>query len=198
MPLESIIGDYRSFVAQQLNALAAAGFDLGTLPVSHLAYRTKTYSEYLEKRAAIEEEAVANVENVWRGRPMSKILLKKPLPLAKGHEVSLIELIPPVHLYDYPMGLEHMGLVIGETFPAFCEEHKGRLTGRQDQGPFNQPRFVTFDSRYTVKFYLDGLMDVVIKEGRSFDGFYHADWYPESRPADHLPPRPKFGASNDH
>jgi len=176
MSVELIIGNYRQFFAQQQQKLQEAGFNLGPLPVSHLAFRTETYDEYLNVRSALEQEADANVENVWRGRPISKILLKKPLTLDEAHEVSLIELIPPVHLFDYPMGLEHLGLVIGETFPAFCDQYKERFSGHQDQGPFNQPRFITFKSGHAVKFYLHSLMDVVIKEGRRFDAFYHAEW----------------------
>ena len=176
MPLNALLGDYRAFFVQQRRDLKAAGFELGPLPVSHLAYRTKTYEEYLEKRSAIEEYGIANVENVWRGRPISKILLKEPVRLDDEHEVGLIEVIPPVHLFDYPMGLEHVGLVIGDTFDEFCDENKDRFSSTQDQGPFCQPHLVVFESGYAVKFYRYGLKDVIIKEGHTFDGFQHADW----------------------
>jgi|GEM_PF-587018 len=181
MAMHDLLGDYEAFFSQQLEDLKKAGFDLPPLPVSHLAFRTETYEEYLEARAAIESYAQANVENVWRGRPISKILLKEPLQLDADHETSLIELIPPVHLFDYPMGLEHVGLVIGETFNAFCEEHKDRFTTTQDQGPYCQPHMMVFDSGFAVKFYERSLMDVVIMEGRPFDGFHHVDWDPKKQ-----------------
>lgn len=184
MTMRALIGDYSSFFLQQLEDLKKAGFDLPPLPVSHLAFRTETYEEYLEKRAAIEEYAIANVENVWRGRPISKILLKNPLQLDDNHATSLIELIPPVHLFDYPMGLEHVGLVIGETFSDFCEQHKDRFTTSQDQGPYCQPHMMVFDSGFAVKFYERSLMDVVIMEGRPFDGFHHVDWDPDIKGSD--------------
>ena len=78
---EQIIGDYRGFFAAQLEDLWDAGFGISPMPVSHLAYRTATWEEYLKTRTALEALAVANVENVWRGRPISKILLKEPLKL---------------------------------------------------------------------------------------------------------------------
>jgi len=176
MSLDAIIGDYCTFFSQQMEGLRAIGFDLDILPVSHLAFRTQTYDEYLDKREALEAYATGNVENVWRARPISKILLKTPLRLDGSHRVPMIELIPPVHLIDCPMGLEHVGLVIGETFDVFCALHKDKFTLSQDQGPYCNPHLVVFESGYTVKFYRDSLMDVVIKEGRKFDGFYHADW----------------------
>jgi hypothetical protein len=33
----------------------------------------------------------------------------------------MIELIPPVHQRVYKMGLEHLGVVVGDTFDAFVE-----------------------------------------------------------------------------
>lgn len=174
--MKSLIGDYEAFFTQQLEGLKTLGFKLGPLPVSHLAFRTKTYDEYIELRARIEDYAVANVENVWRGRPISKILLETPLRLDEDHETSLIELIPPVHLADYPMGLEHVGLVIGETFDEFCSDHEALFAQYQDQGPYCQPHLVTFETGFTVKFYRHSLMDVVIMEGRKFDDFHHAEW----------------------
>ncbi|WP_286829459.1 MULTISPECIES: VOC family protein [Kordiimonas] len=176
MTLKAIIGDYRAFFARQMADLGKAGFVLDPMPVSHLAFRTRTYAEYLAAREALEAHAIANVENVWRGRPISKILLEEPLELDDQHEVRLIELIPPVHLADYPMGLEHVGLVVGETFDDFCHEHEDRFAEFQDQGPYCQPHLVTFESGCTVKFYRHSLMDVVIKEGRRFDDFHHAPW----------------------
>lgn len=188
MAMESILGDFRAFFTNQLKDLKNAGFELKPLPVSHLAFRTKTYDEYLGKRDEIEAHSIANVENIWRGRPISKILLKDPLPLDADHEVSLIELIPPVHLFDYPMGLEHVGLVIGDGFDIFCTDNKSRFSTVQDQGPFCQPHMIIFKSGYAVKFYRHSLMDVVLKEGRRFDGFHHVDWDPDAQEERNAPP----------
>lgn len=176
MSLQSIIGDYKAFFTQQLRDVKAAGFDLGPLPVSHLAYRTETKEEYIEKRGVLEAMASANVENIWRGRPMSKIIMKEPIQLDANHTTEMIELIPPKHLFNYPMGLEHVGFVIGETFDAFCEKYKDKFSTIQDHGKYCQPHFVIFKSGYAVKFYRDGLKEVVTMEGRTFDGFYHDKW----------------------
>ena len=54
------------------------GIDAGALPVSHLAVRTRTWREYLVLRDELEERSVANLENVWNGRPISKLLLADP------------------------------------------------------------------------------------------------------------------------
>jgi predicted metalloenzyme YecM len=71
--------------------------DVRDRAVSHLAYRTETLAEYLEIRKQLEPFCSANVENMWGGRPISKLLLQSPLPLATASVTCLIELIPPPH-----------------------------------------------------------------------------------------------------
>ena len=41
-------------------------------------------------------------------------MLAEPLDVLDGTPVSLIELVPPVHQRVYRMGLEHLGVVVGE------------------------------------------------------------------------------------
>lgn len=175
--LESILGDYRAFCADLLARVADAGIDVAGAPLSHLAFRTATLEEYVEVRDRLRAYCSAEVENVWNGRPIGKLLLATPLQagddrhirrIRRIRRVSLIELIPPPHRQPFPMGLEHMGVVIGEGFEAFCRKHDAVLTGRQDQGPYCQPAFITFDNDRTVKFYRHSLKDVVEMEGRPF------------------------------
>jgi hypothetical protein len=73
----------------------------------------------------------------------------------------------------YKMGLEHVGIVIGETFADFGKTYAHLITGQQDQGPFCQPYFITFPDNTNVKFYRRSLHDVCVLEGKRFDGFYH-------------------------
>lgn len=165
---EDIIGDYRTFFGDVLARTRRAVGLMDAVPVSHVAYRTATLAEYRETRDLLRSISVADVENVWNGRPIDKLLLKQPLELAPGFCTTLIELIPPPHRQDYPMGLEHAGLVLGDTFDTFVETHRRVLTGQQDQGPYCQPAYVTFDNGRTMKFYRYSLRDVVEMEGRRF------------------------------
>ena len=168
-----ILGDYTEFYAQQTQRLLGLGIDINSLEVSHLAFRTETIAEYLVTRQQLEALCSANVENTWNGRPISKLLLQEPLQLAQNATTSLIELIPPVHQSVYKMGLEHVGIVVGQTFAEFGKQHSHTFTGQQDQGPFCQPYFITFPDHTNVKFYQYSLQQVCVLEGKQFDGFYH-------------------------
>jgi len=175
-----ITGDHTAFFRLQRQRLAALGIDIAGFGVSHLALRTASYDDYLAVRGALEAYSTANVENVWNGRPISKLLLAEPLPLDDGFATRLIELLPPPHRAQYRMGLEHLGLVVGDTVDEFADRHRGVLTGQQHQSEICEPYFVTFEDHTNVKFYRHSLHDVVVAEGRRFDGFRHADgWQPQ-------------------
>jgi hypothetical protein len=100
-PVGDIIGDYRAFAAQQRDRLLARGIDIRQYPLSHLAVRVPEWDQYVHLRTLLERHASANLESVWNGRPISKILLATPLEVLEGMSVPLIELIPPVHQRVY-------------------------------------------------------------------------------------------------
>jgi predicted metalloenzyme YecM len=182
-PIEDILGDYRAFAAQQRDRLATRGIDITPYELSHLAYRVPEWDQYLQVRRLLERHAIANRENVWNGRPISLIVPAEPLEVLDGKVVPLIELIPPVHQRVYKMGLEHLGVVVGDDFDAFVEAHKPVLTGQQFQGPNSTPDpvYVLFEDFTHVKFYRLSLRDSVELHDGPFDnGFHHVDaWVPQ-------------------
>jgi predicted metalloenzyme YecM len=120
-PIADIIGDCRAFAALQRDRLLARGIDIAPYELSHLAFRAPELDQYVHARTLLERHAVANRENFWNGRPISLIVPAQPLEVLEGIVVPLIELIPPVHQRVYKMGLEHLGVVVGDTFDAFVE-----------------------------------------------------------------------------
>jgi hypothetical protein len=93
--------------------------------------------------------------------------------------VSLIELIPPVHQRVYRMGLEHLGVVVGEDVEDFSRVHRAALTGQQFQSPDVEPYYVLFEDFTHVKFYRRSLYDGVLLQGTRFDGHHVDDWVPQ-------------------
>jgi predicted metalloenzyme YecM len=179
-PIAEIIGDYRAFAAMQRDRLLARGIDIARYPLSHLAVRVADWDLYVHQRTLLERHARANSENLWNGRPISLILLVEPLEVLDGTAVPLIELIPPVHQRVYRMGLEHLGVVVGEDIDDFSREHRAVLTGQQFQSPDVEPVYVLFEDFTHVKFYRVSLHDGVILQGARFDGISHVeDWVPQ-------------------
>jgi predicted metalloenzyme YecM len=179
-PIADIIGDYRAFAVMQRDRLVARGIDIAPYPLSHLAVRVAEWDLYVQQRTLLERHARTNHENVWNGRPISKIVLAEPLEVLDGTPVSNIELIPPVHQRVYRMGLEHLGVVVGEGFDDFSREHRDVLTGQQFQSSAVDPVYVLFEDFTHVKFYRRSFFDVVEEEEGPFDGFVHVDdWVPQ-------------------
>jgi predicted metalloenzyme YecM len=180
---EAIIGDYRGFAAQQRDRLAARGIDISAYGLSHLAYRVPEWDQYLRVRGQLERLAIASRENFWNGRPISLIVPREPLEVLGGKLVPLIELIPPVHQRVYKMGLEHLGVVVGEdAFEEFVEKNKPVLTGQQFQGPTSTPDpvYILMEDFTHVKFYRLSLKESVEVDGTKFDGFHHVEgWVPQ-------------------
>ena len=179
-PISEIIGDYRGFAAMQSDRLADRGIDITLYPLSHLAVRVADWDLYLLQRTLLERHARANRESVWNGRPISLIELTEPLEVLNGTPVSGIELIPPVHQRVYRMGLEHMGVVVGDGFDEFSRVHRAVLTGQQFQSPNVEPVYVLFEDFTHVKFYRRSFFEVVDEEEGRIDGFIHVDdWVPQ-------------------
>jgi len=182
-PIEDIIGDYKAFAAQQRDRLLTRGIDVTPHELSHICYRVADWDEYVRVRGLLERHAVANRENFWNGRPISLILMPD-LEVLDGKAVPMIELIPPVHQRVYKMGLEHLGVVVGEdAFDAFVVTHKPVLTGQQFQGPTSTPDpvYILMEDFTHVKFYRLSLQaSVELDSGVPFEGFSHVDgWVPQ-------------------
>ncbi|WP_182375979.1 VOC family protein [Nocardioides sp. WS12] len=182
-PVGAIIGDYRGFAAKQERGLLDRGIDISSCALSHLAVRVAEWDDYLRVRGQLENLAVMNSENVWNGRPISLMVLAEPLEVLDGKEVSLIELIPPVHQRVYKMGLEHLGVVVGDSFDEFIAVNKPVLTGQQFQGPSSNPDpvYILFEDFTHVKFYRHSLRASVEQDAGPFKpGFRHVeDWVPQ-------------------
>ncbi|MDZ7770769.1 MAG: hypothetical protein U5K38_17765 [Woeseiaceae bacterium] len=65
-------------------------------------------------------------------------------------------------------GLEHAGFVPGDENEQFASRLRDVLTEQQDQGAWCQPWVITFRNNRSVKFYREGLKEVVEHEGRRF------------------------------
>lgn len=179
-PISDIIGDYKAFASMQRDRLAIRGIDITPYPLSHLAVRVADWDLYVLQRTLLERHARANSENVWNGRPISLIVLTEPLEVLDGKPIPNIELIPPVHQRVYRMGLEHLGVVVGQDFDEFSQTHREVLTGQQFQSAQVDPVYVLLEDFTHVKFYRRSFIEVVEEEQGGFEGFTHVDdWVPQ-------------------
>src|SRR5215467_3531293 len=159
----------------QRDRLSVRGIDIAPYALSHLAVRVADWDLYVHQRTLLERHARANREGVWNGRPISLIVLSEPLEVLDGTPISNIELIPPVHQRVYRMGLEHLGVVVGEDFDGFSRVHRAALTGQQFQSATVDPVYIRFEDFTHVKFYRRSFIEVAEAAVGGFEGFTHVD-----------------------
>ena len=70
-----VLTQLTDFEGQQAERCAARGIDVTRLEISHVAVRCPTWATYVALREDLAVVATANLENVWNGRPASKIVL---------------------------------------------------------------------------------------------------------------------------
>ena len=165
MNIEQIIGDYHGFSTDLMVRLATKSIDIMGLRLSHITYRVTTMEEYTEIRDQLKGFCREFVETQFNGRSISILLLKKALILTESCSVSMIELPAPRAVHMYPNGLEHLGIIVGNTLPQFKTCYKNVLTGEKDHGEFCRPAFITFNNGKTVKFYDRSLEEILLLEG---------------------------------
>ncbi|WP_197493290.1 VOC family protein [Woeseia oceani] len=174
MKLQEVLGDYQAFYADVVRQLDTRGINITGSPISHIAVRSPSIAAYEKVRDALRPHCVSEVEDIRNGRPVNKLLLAEPLQLGDDARVSLIELIPTLSADKYPMGLEHIGFVLGYAYDTFAERHRDALSGLKEHGAYSRPWFVTFANGTSAKFFRYSLKDVIELEGGRFEPYESA------------------------
>jgi len=164
--IQSIIGDYKDFVANLLGCLANKNIELDNYQIDHLCYRVRTLDEYNTMKKSLMNFSQEYVENVHHDRPIAKFILKEPLRY-QNYSIPLIELPAPQENKSYDSGLEHLEIVVGDDFEILKDKYKSIWTGGDDSGIYNQTIFIDFDG-YKVKFHKYSLWEVLQLEKREF------------------------------
>lgn len=164
----SEIGDYKQFYSDIAEYLEKLGISIAGKPLSHLGYKTATLESYNQIRDSLMPLCSEYLENEHNGRPILKAILKTPLQLAAGAEVSMVELMPPKPNKHYSDGLEHLGVVLGKDLSAFVEQHRSDIDEIQDQGPYCKPACIVLANGSRVKFYEYSLREAIELEGQTF------------------------------
>jgi hypothetical protein len=80
------------------------------------------------------------------------------------------------------MGLERLGIDVGEDFDELSRVHRAAPTGQQFQSATVDPVYVLFEDFTQVKLYRRSFFDVVEDVEGPFEGCVHVDdWVPQRR-----------------
>ena len=145
--------------------LYARGIDIAPYALSHLAYRVPEWDLYVHVRTLLERHAAADAENVWNGRPISKILLPSQSRSSTACRSRTSSSSHRSTSASIRMGLEHIGVVVGEDMDEFSRVHRAALTGQQFQSAEGEPYYILFEDFTHVKLYRRSLYDGMLLQG---------------------------------
>lgn len=123
MDIQSIIGDYKSFLDKIFQNLEKAGFSVDEFKeLDHIAYRTETIEGYEEIKKELIELSEASSDKFFNGRRILVCRLKTPLVYG-DFSIEGIEVLAPKENNKFKDGLEHAEFVTKSTLEEFREKH---------------------------------------------------------------------------
>lgn len=166
MELQSIIGDYPSFIHRLLTNIQKIPIDISGFSCDHIGYRVATKKEYRFLQNRLYPTSQSWTENMHNGRPISIYKLKNPLSVS-SLLIPLIELPSPRKDKPYATGLEHIEIVVSD-YVRFKKTYANVFSDIHNKGQFNETLIVSFFDMTTVKFHAHSLETVVTFEGSTW------------------------------
>ncbi len=163
--LQTIIGDYSTFLDTIIQKIGAAGFDFADFSqMDHMCYRAVSDENYQYKKQELQQVGTILAETMVNGRPIVTVRLHEPVRHSNWR-IDAIELAAPKEGQPMREGLDHVELVLYDSFDTFLGKHpdKDFVLDSRDRGINPEIGFRLGDG-LTVKFHLLSLTTVVFLE----------------------------------
>jgi len=160
MNIQSISGDYKSFLDKIFQNLKDSGFALDEFKeLDHIACRTETIERYEEIKKELVDFSAAYDDKIFGGRLILICRLKNPLVYGE-FSIAGFELLAPKPENRFKEGLEHAEFVTKILLPEFREKHNDinfdlRAYDREDN-----PELVIEFGDCAAKFHAQSLLEI--------------------------------------
>jgi predicted metalloenzyme YecM len=118
---EDIINSVPAFVEKILNELTAIGFQLNDKLIDHVCFRVQTEEEYRFYKNDFSKFGELLSEASISGRPICTFKLFEAIKVG-NRLIPCIEIPAPKSSRVYKTGLEHLEIVIDESFESFSSK----------------------------------------------------------------------------
>lgn len=162
--LQSIIGDYDSFLTQIIQEVEDEGFNLNDfVQMDHMCYRVPSPERYELKKHELTNVGKLLGETQVNGRPIATFRLHEPVMHSKWR-IDCVELPAPVSDTAPKEGLEHVELVLYDDKETFLQKYAGKQFNLDSAERGINPEIGYKLPSYGVKFHLLSLPTVVYLE----------------------------------
>lgn len=161
--MNNIIGNPHSFFDKVFNHLRNKKVNIDQLEIDHLCYRTQTYDEYQMLKIKLSPFATYLGAEMVNGRPIAAFKLKDPIQYNQ-YTISILEVPAPKPNSTHLSGLEHIEVVIKESFDDFIKKHPHiQFVTKGMSKNFNPELEIEFED-CAIKFHHQSLEDVIASE----------------------------------
>src|SRR5580700_696367 len=124
--LETVIGDYPSFLKQVLKEIRGAGFDLSDfVQMDHMCYRVPSLERYTLKKSELTKVGKLLGEAQINDRPIAVFRLREPV-YCENWRIDTLELPAPKNGVKTIEGLEHVEMVLFDDKEAFLKKYSDK------------------------------------------------------------------------
>lgn len=166
--LETIIGDYPTFINHILGGIAARGISFDDIAfIDHLGFRTTSMEEYEQEKKRFATVAKLINETIVNKRPISTFKLYEPIIHTHIDDpwrirVDILELISPKTGVEFKRGLDHFECVTYDDLPTFMEKYPDVEFGTRSLNRGVNPELeLKIDDEHSAKFHMQSLAAAV-------------------------------------
>jgi predicted metalloenzyme YecM len=158
MEIESIIGDYKTFLDKIFGNLKSAGFEIGEFKeLDHVGYRVESLEKYYELKNKSFGFCEVFSDQEFAGRPVLVCRLKAPLIYGE-FKIEGIEILAPKENNKYKEGLEHSEFITKVSLAEFLEKHKNIKFNLDAYDRRENPELILELGDCAVKFHEQSLL----------------------------------------
>ena len=159
--MQSIIGNYETFLKSELDALNAVGIDIHGRFIDHIAFRCISSDDYIATQAALIPWAEKRIERSFNKRDVSIYKFYDPLQYEQ-YVIPYLELISYREGDTFARGLEHIEVVIDAPLSLLTQYPA--LDWRVAEGRLIHIEVFLQFEKYAVKFHNLPLEEAVQKQ----------------------------------
>jgi predicted metalloenzyme YecM len=160
MNIESIIGDYKTFLDKIFSNLEGAGFEMDEFrELDHLGYRVESLERYYELKSKFSGFSESMMDKEFAGRPVLVCKLKAPF-IYEEFKIEGIEVLAPKVNNKFKEGLEHAEFVTKITLAEFFEKHEDIKFNLDTYSREENPELILEFGDCAVKFHEQSLLKV--------------------------------------
>jgi len=158
-----LLWDYNCFLDELFINLKNDNIDISKLELDHICYRVSNNEKYNSLNKEILKYWKQLSENTISNRKIATYKLNEPI-IYNNRKIYILEIPAPKEWSEYLDWFEHIEFVIKDSFENFIKNNSNINFVTKDLSKKNNPDIKIKYDKWSVKFHMDSLENVIKKE----------------------------------